>query len=525
MASPRRRTSEPRKRIRCGIYTRKSHEEGLDQDFNSLDQQRESAEAYIESQKLEGWFALPERYDDAAFSARTMDRPALQKLLVDVERGHVDIVVIYKIDRLSRSLRDFGRLMDVFDQHGVSFVSVTQRFDTSSSMGKLTLNILMSFAEFEREVIGERIRDKIAAHKRRGKHTGGMPVLGYDTDREAKRLVVNAKEARLVRRIFRRFSELGSTTALAAELNRQSQRTKEWTTLKGKVQGGRRWTKSHLYRLLNNPKYIGKVEHRGEIYPGEHEAIVSEKLWDEAHRVFAKRHKAPSRRTRAETQALLRGIIRCAHCGCSMGPTSTKKNGRSYRYYICVCASKNGYDTCPVKTVAAGEIEEAVVEELRAVCRSPELIAPTLRAAQVREADELERLRGERAELEAKLRGLAEKAGRLLDVTADGASSIAEELRLTGGDIDEVKRRLEETTAQISALYDHALTEREVIEALPEIDPLWDELFPAEQARIVKLLVERVEVREDGLEVRLRCDGIRSLVAELGGEKPEVQAR
>lgn len=467
--------TKPVSRVRCAIYTRKSHAEGLDQEFNSLDQQREACESYVASQKSDGWALIPESYDDPAFSAATMERPALKRLLADIEAGRVDVVVVYKIDRLSRSLRDFGRLMDVFDQHGVSFVSVTQRFDTSSSMGKLTLNVLMSFAEFEREVIGERIRDKVAAAKRRGKHTGGMPILGYDTDRERKRLVVNAEEAKLVRRIFTRFCEIGSTTELAAELNRQGHTTKEWVTQKGRVTGGNEWNKGHLYKLLNNVKYLGKVSHKGEVYEGEHDAIVSRELWDEAHRLLEENHRARGNGTRSETPALLKGIIRCGHCDCSMGPTFTRKAGRTYRYYLCVKASKQGYKTCPVKSVAAGEIEEAVVDQLRAVFRTPELIAATFREARAKEAEELERLRAD-------------------------------------GDDPDAQR-------QVRDLETHPVTEQEVRDALERLDPIWDELFPAEQQRVVQLLAERVTVHEDELEVRLRGDGLRSLVAELDDQK------
>ncbi|MBN1458347.1 MAG: recombinase family protein [Armatimonadetes bacterium] len=504
------------KRIRCAIYTRKSHERGLDQEFNSLDQQREAADAYIKSMASEGWAALENRYDDAAISGATMGRPALARLLTDIERGRIDVVVVYKIDRLSRSLRDFVQLMDLFEQHGASFVSVTQRFDTSTSMGKLTLNVLMSFAEFEREVTRERILDKIAAHKRRGKHTGGMPVLGYDTDRAAKKLVLNEKEARLVRKVFRRFTELRSASKVAVELNRLGHVTKKWTSLKGKVFGGRPWTKRHVYDCLNNRKYLGEVPHRGEVYPGEHEAIVTQKLWDEAHRVLAENHTAAESETRAATPALLRGLIKCATCGSSMGPTYSRKDGRVYRYYLCVSASKRGYSSCPVRTVAAGEVEAAVVDQLRAVFRSPEIVARTYREAKAREGEETDRLRAEKTELENRLGELKKQAETL--ISAGGGDHIGGELRSAGDEIDELKSRLETVTSDIRALESIALTEREVIDALERLDPVWNELFPAEQARIVGLLVERVDVHPDGLELRIRADGLRSLVAEISGD-------
>ncbi len=257
------------------------------------------------------------------------------------------------------------------------------------------MNILMSFAEFEREVTAERIRDKVAAAKRRGKHTGGMPILGYDVDRT--RLVVNEEEARLVLHIFKRFCQLGSVTELAGELNRQGHRTKAWTTKKGTVHGGRPWNKPHLYRLLGNRKYIGEIEHRGAFYPGEHEAIVPKALWDDVHKILAENSKVRANRTRAKTPALLKGIIRCGNCGGAMTPTFNRKRGKTYRYYLCVHAAKNGHAQCPVRTVAAGEIEEAVVGQLRAVFRTPELVAHTFREAKTRQSEELERLGRDRS--------------------------------------------------------------------------------------------------------------------------------
>ena len=385
----RRREQPPSdlQRRRCAIYTRKSTDENLDNGFNSLDAQREAAEAYIASQRHEGWAALPARYDDGGYSGGTLERPGLQRLLTDVEAGFVDCVVVYKVDRLSRSLLDFTRIVEAFDRKGVSFVSVTQQFNTTSSMGRLTLNILLSFAQFEREIIGERIRDKVAATKRKGKYCGGMPVLGYDVDRGAKRLVVNPQEAELVRHIFLRFIETGSTTELAKELNAAGHLTKSWTTRTGRLNPGRPWDKGYIYRLLNNPLYVGEVSHKGERYPGEHEAIVPCRLWDQAHGILDRNHRARGAQTRAQTEALLKGIIRCAHCGCAMGPSFTKRRGKLYRYYLCVHASKNGYDTCPTKTLAAGEIERIVINQLRAILRAPEFLAQTYRTARA-QADE-----------------------------------------------------------------------------------------------------------------------------------------
>jgi len=441
--------------VHCAIYTRKSTDEGLEQEFNSLDAQREAGEAYIASQKAEGWTALATRYDDGGYTGGNMERPALKRLLSDIEAGKIDTVVVYKVDRLSRSLLDFSQLIGLFDTHDVSFVSVTQQFNTTTSMGRLTLNILLSFAQFEREIIGERIRDKVAAAKKKGKHTGGPPVLGYDIDRAAGRLVVNPAEADLVRRIFRLFLRLGSAMKVAETLNAEGHRTKTWMTKAGKVREGHAWDKGTVNRVLNNVKYLGQVSHRGTLYDGEHEAIVDRRTWDRAHQVLATNHNARAANSRRKTPALLSGLIRCGTCGRSMGITWTRRRGKEYRYYLCGKAAKQGYDQCPIKSVAAGEVERAVFEQLRSVFRSPEVVARTLRAVDV-------------------------------EAAWDAESGPAP-------------------------------TEAEVVAALRQIDPLWESLFPAEQERIARLLVEQVVVNPDGLVVRLRADGLRSLAGEMAG--------
>jgi len=435
--------------IRCAIYTRKSTEEGLDQEFNSLDSQREAAEAFIASQRQEGWRLVPDRYDDGGYSGSNMERPGLTLLLRDIEAGRIDCVVVYKVDRLSRSLLDFSKIVERFDRHQVTFVSITQSFNTTSSMGRLTLNILLSFAQFEREIISERIRDKVGASKRKGKYTGGPPVLGYDVDRVNKKLVINEEEAELVRFIFNRFLKVGSTTLLAAELNKLGHITKEFKTVKGTMHPGRSWNKTHLYRIFHNPIYVGEVSYKGQTYPGEHQAIITRDLWDKVHSILKENYRVRAAHTRAKTPALLKGIIRCGHCGCSMSPTFTRRHGKQYRYYLCLHASKNGYSTCPLATVAAGTIEEQVMNQLRAVFRTPEIIAQTFRAAKAQPEIGLE------------------------------------------------------------------YSERQVCEAFERLDPLWDTLFPAEQTRVVQLLVEQVIVSMNELHIRIRREGLHSIAAEL----------
>jgi site-specific DNA recombinase len=277
---------DTRRAVRCAVYTRKSTEEGLDQEFNSLHAQREAAEAYIKSQRHLGWTLLPDPYDDGGFTGGNIERPALKRLLEDIEARRVDCVMVYKVDRLSRSLLDFARLMDLFEQRSVSFVSVTQQFNTTTSLGRLTLNILLSFAQFERDIIGERTRDKMSAARRRGKWVGGTPVLGYDLDPRGGRLMVNEGEAGRVREIFRLYARYRSLAMLVAELHRRAWTTKSWTTKHGSAHAGSLFDKATLLRLLTNAIYIGKVEHKETMYPGEQPAIIEPELWEEINAEF-----------------------------------------------------------------------------------------------------------------------------------------------------------------------------------------------------------------------------------------------
>ena len=421
------------RKLRCAVYTRKSSEEGLDMEFNSLDAQRESSEAYIASQRSEGWVLVRDQYDDGGISGGTLERPGLKRLLADVEDGLVDVVVVYKIDRLSRSLMDFSKLVEVFDRNDVTFVSVTQSFNTTTSMGRLTLNILLSFAQFEREVTGERIRDKFAASRKKGIFMGGNLPLGYDV--KDRKLIIVPSEAEIIRTIFNRFIEIGSGTELSRELAARGIRTSR----------GNRIDKKYLYRLLNNRAYIGEAVHKGDSYPGEHDAIIEKDVWDKVHAILTESPRKRAARTRADTPALLKGLL-YGPDGAAFSPTHTRKGGKLYRYYVSQTVLKHGAGSCPVGRVPAGEIETAVIDQLRAVFRQPEIVAGTWRAARAQDGE---------------------------------------------------------------------ITEADARDALTRLDPLWDELFPAEQARIVALLVERIDIGTDGLDVRLRMDGLTGLAREM----------
>src|SRR6516165_8390241 len=362
--------------VRCAIYTRKSTEEGLDQEFNSLDAQRESAEAYIASQQAEGWVCLPERFDDGGCTGANLDRPALQRLLVAIAAGRVDCVLVHKVDRFSRSLLDFARLMETFEKHQVAFVSVTQQFNTATSMGRLILNVLLSFAQFERELIAERTRDKVAATRRKGKWSGGRPLLGYDVDLCDRKLVKNKAEAVRVRAIFELFLKDEALAPVVRELARRRWVHKRWTSCAGHCRGGQPFTKVSLDRLLRNVAYVGQVRYQDQVYPGEHSALVGAELWQRVQALLQRHGRSGATAVRRHSGALLKGLVRCVPCGCAMVPACTRRrNGHCYRYYVCAAAQKHGWEACPTKSVAAASIEQVVVAQLRSLGGDPEALS------------------------------------------------------------------------------------------------------------------------------------------------------
>ncbi len=421
--------------VRCAIYTRKSSEEGLDQAFNSLDAQREACEAYVLSQTGEGWSALADRYDDGGISGGTMERPALKRLLADIAAGKVDTVVVYKIDRLTRSLNDFARIVDVLDRAGASFVSVTQAFNTTTSMGRLTLNVLLSFAQFEREVTGERIRDKIAASKARGMWMGGNPPLGYDppSDKTTRSLVLNEPEAETVRLIFRRYLELGSVNLLGRSLAADGIRSKVWTSTRGRVMGGQPFTSGALRHLLKNRIYRGEIVHKDAAYPNAHPAIIDADLFEAVQaRLGAGASKARRLRTGGGT-GLLTGIIFDA-MGRPMSPTiSYGRGGRCYRYYVSAPLQKGatmGEDT-ELRRIPGATVDDFVVDavarlarrtvaraDLRAVLRRVEV-----HKAQIRLTLDRAGLTGQQRDLEEDLAILSRRLENGERVTAVGADS------------------------------------------------------------------------------------------------------
>ncbi len=501
------------KTVRCAIYTRKSTDEGLQQEFNSLDAQREAAEAFILSQKSEGWQLLPDRYDDGGFSGGDMERPALKRLLAGIEARKIDCVVVYKVDRLSRSLLDFARIMELFDRHNVSFVSVTQQFNTTTSLGRLTLNILLSFAQFEREIISERTRDKMCAARRKGKWVGGHPVLGYDIDPRGGKLVVNPEEARQVRKIFELYLEHEALLPVLQELERRRWRMKRWTTRDGLTRGGKPFTKGALHALLTNVIYTGKVDHKGTIYAGEHEAIITPAVWDQVQKTLRRNGRNSNAPTRNRYGALLRELLYCAPCGTAMIHSYTVRKAKRYRYYVCYQAQQRGWKSCETRSVSAPAIEAAVLDAIRRLGADPALAAETARQAQAQLARKIEEAEFELAAAQKQWRQLN---AEMVQLAGDGtiqSSDRLERLVSLQKEIQATEQRLSELAEELQELRDDAFDEQDLVQALQQFDPVWNSLTTREQARLVHLLIEQVgyDGRTGKVTVSFRSAGLKEL--------------
>jgi site-specific DNA recombinase len=502
------------KKIRCAVYTRKSLDEGLEKDLNSLTVQREAAEAYIASQSGEGWECLSTQYDDGGFSGGNVSRPALKRLLDDIEAGLVDCVVVYKVDRLSRSLMDFARLSEVFEKHGVAFVSVTQQINTGTSMGKLMLGILISFAQFERETIAERTRDRMASARRKGRWVGGRPFLGYDIAPGGRELVVNEVEAGLVRKIFQLFLEYESLSRTRKILLERDVRMKRWVTRSGRETGGSLISKSGLHGLLCNVAYIGKVSYKGEVIDGAHDGIVDEAVFESAQALL-KRNDRCRTRVRNKHHALLRGILKCRHCGCAMTHTWTKKKSgsKAFRYYVCQRAIRESWTVCPTKSVAAGEIESFVVKRISAL--------GTDKALQM---EVVKRMQAAREKLLMDLRSDAKRlnrdAGRIQKAVhrAAGEKATAACFELLQEQSDANELALAEVNEKLAQLNGQEIDPGEIAHALSLFHPVWQNLTTLERCDLIGSMVDRIEYDGEAgeLEIIWNDSGFEAL---LEGQK------
>lgn len=361
---------------KCAIYTRKSTDKGLEQDFNTLDAQREACLAFITSQKSEGWVAEKQHYDDGGYSGGSLERPALQQLLEDVKAGKINVIVVYKIDRLTRSLADFAKLVEIFDQHGVSFVSVTQSFNTTTSMGRLTLNVLLSFAQFEREVIGERIRDKVAASKKKGMWMGGNPMLGYDI--KDRQLIINEIESKTVSYIFNRYLELKSVRRLKDDLDQKNIKSKSWTTSTGRQRHGKNYGYGALHHLLSNPVYAGYIHHKGEMYEGAHQAIIPREKWQQVQDILVGNACSQRGQKKQSVKNILKGKIFDTD-GTLYTPMRSNKNGKQYHYYVSQNQIRDrSHPKEAIARLPAYEIETLVLDALKAEIRDAEKLSTML---------------------------------------------------------------------------------------------------------------------------------------------------
>ncbi|HWG44027.1 MAG TPA: recombinase family protein [Gemmataceae bacterium] len=515
--------------VRCAVYTRKSTEEGLEQEFNSLDAQRESTEAFIRSQTNEGWTCLPERYDDGGFTGGNMERPALRRLLTDIEAGKIDLVVCYKVDRLSRSLLDFAKMMEKFEQQGVSFVSITQQFNSATSMGRLVLNVLLSFAQFEREIIAERTRDKVAATRRKGKWTGGTPLLGYDLDPRGGRLLVNEDEAIRVRTIFALYLEQKALLPVVQELERRGWLSKSWQTRQGRIRAGRPFTKTSLHRLLTNVVYVGKVRYKDEIHDGEQPALIDLDTFQQVQALLRSHGPVIGVPSLHRFSSLLKGLLRCVPCDCAMTPAhTTRKGSQRYRYYVCSGAQKRGWQTCPSKSIPAAQIEELVIGQIQQMGRDPQLLHDVLE--QVRQQNEvrLAEWESERSSLERDMLSGQGQVRKLLAEIGCGDTNggVVSRLAQLQDRLSQVEQRIARLRTQREAVQQERLGEAEATRVLAGLDPAWETMTPDEQARVVQLLVLRVDY--DGAHSKVAITfhplGLKTLVGDLLGRNSEEES-
>ncbi|MBI4064297.1 MAG: recombinase family protein [Elusimicrobia bacterium] len=482
----------------CAIYTRKSTDENLDSGFTSLDAQKEYCEAFVKSREGEGWRVFPVEYNDPGFTGGNMDRPALKRLLMDAKQGKFHVVVCYKYDRLSRNTKDFLHILDIFDKHGAAFVSVTQPIDTTSSVGRLMRSILMDFAQFERELISERTKDKRAAMAKKGKWPGGYPVLGYDYNPETKSLDVNSKEAKMVGEMFETYLETKSLSAAAKILNAKGCRLKEWVAKSGNRKGGRRFIKTNLSYLLKNPIYIGTIRHGDQLYDGEHKAILDKDIFDRVQRQLVKNGEKNKSPNQDKHHFLLRGLVRCACCGSQMTPNFAYSKGKKYFYYKCVSVNKMNKDACKIGSAPARELEKLVIERLGFLGRSELVVKQIVERAQRNSVDKLGPKKQEKSLLAAELGKTEGEARNLVSVLAEkGAGSkkyrfIMDRLGELEEKAKELKAKIESNDQEVQELEQSRINADVIRHNLLTFSRVFNRLSPIKQRELTALLVQEI---------------------------------
>jgi site-specific DNA recombinase len=507
--------------VRVAIYTRRSTVETDDAGLTAVDRQRDAGEAFVRAQAHQNWMTLPERFDDAGFTGANTDRPALKRLLALADARQVDVILVNRLDRLTRSLADFVRLHEYLQERGVHLASIVESIDTGSPAGRMMVSLLAAFGQYERELIAARTREKLSAARRKGRFTGGLLVLGFDRHPNGGRLVPNAGESEIVRQIFRVFLETRSLVGTLEEIARRGWTLKRWVTKTGREYGGGRFDLGTLKRLLTNYIYIGKVKFQGQVYEGEHKGIVPAPVFREAQKVLAGNGSGGSAGRRNIHGALLRGLLYCGSCGRVMSHQWTRKRGRVYRYYVCKRKLTEGYAACPTESLPALAAEGFVADRIRGIGRDHALRAEVFRQALGQIEDERREVRAELSRLERERTRISREVERLVAALAsiDGQAraAITEALSKAQDETERVVARIGAIELRAADLAAHRLDETELARALHGFDGVWDALLIPEKERVLRLLIERISYHGAAKQIAItfRPSGITTLASEV----------
>jgi len=513
------------------IYTRKSTDENLGGDFTSLDSQREYCEAFIKSREAEGWRVFPVEYNDPGFTGGNMDRPGLKHLLSDARQGKFQAVVTYKYDRLSRNTKDFLHVLDLFDKNGIVYVSVTQPIDTGSSVGRLMRSILVDFSQFERELISERTRDKRAAMAKKGKWSGGPPVLGYDADEETKKLQINAAEAKQVRILYETYLKTKSLSQTAIALNKMGLRMKKWTTRGGSVRGGRRFNKTNLLYMLRNPIYIGKLSHKGDVHEGEHKGIVEPAIFERVGRMLSSNAQKNTSPNQDKHNFLLRGLVRCGACGQAMTPNFAYSKGRKYFYYKCVSVTKLDKSACETKSVPARELERLILDRIAFLGKQKRVVEEVVERARKMTGTELPAKKQERVQLIAQIGRQESEVGNITSILA-AQGQAAPQYRALMDKLGQAQSRREELEKQVQKLdcevveLESRQIDAEIIRRnLESFSGFYAKLTPPQQKEILAMLIAEIVYDTQASKIKLTLRPLPDLGFQVVGDKVSFDER
>jgi len=513
------------------IYTRKSTDENMGGDFTSLDSQREYCEAFIKSREAEGWRVFPVEYNDPGFTGGNMDRPGLKHLLSDARQGKIQVVVTYKYDRLSRNTKDFLHVLDIFDKHGIVYVSVTQPIDTGSSVGRLMRSILVDFSQFERELISERTRDKRSAMAKKGKWAGGPPVLGYDADEETKKLGINAPEAKQVRILYETYLKTKSLSQAANFLNKQGLRMKMWTTRDGNVRGGRRFNKSNLDYVLRNPVYIGKISHKGDVHEGEHKGIVDPLIFERVSRMLKANGKKNTSPNQDKHNFMLRGLVRCGACGQAMSPNFAYSKGRKYFYYKCISITKLDKSACPTKSAPARELERLVLDRIAFLGNQKEVVTEIVERARQMTGTELPTKKKDRVRLIAEIGRQEAEVGNITSIlAAHGPSAphyraLMDKLEQVQGRREELEKQVQKLDCEVVELESRQIDAEIIRRNLESFSGFYTKLTPPQQKELLALLVAEVVYDTQASKMKLTLRPLPDLGFQVVGDKVSFDER